>query len=216
MPSSRCSATPTSGRGFQEREWWAVCPPSPWSLPSRPRVGSSRRGGGHSAPGVMECAAAASRRWRRRDFPSCCARHPGGRRLRKQRGRRMGRRARPACRRRSGLGHRTGEATGAGLSRSAQSAREAGVREVSPDGPWPNAGLVLDAVLGTGARGAPRGLVTPLLARLAELSIPLIAIDGPSGLDLADGVQHGPLRAALTVTFGGYRRGHLLARDESR
>jgi len=108
----------------------------------------------------------------------------------------------------------SGQATGEVALAVAQSAREAGVREVSPDGPWPNAALLLDAVLGTGARGAPRGLVTPLLARLAELSIPLIAIDGPSGLDLADGVQHGPLRAALTVTFGGYRRGHLLARDE--
>jgi ADP-dependent NAD(P)H-hydrate dehydratase / NAD(P)H-hydrate epimerase len=101
------------------------------------------------------------------------------------------------------------------LSRAvAQSAREAGVREVSPDGPWPNAGLLLDAVLGTGAQGAPRGPVVPLLSRLSELTHPLIAIDGPSGLDLADGVQHGPLRAALTITFGGYRRGHLLARDE--
>lgn len=96
----------------------------------------------------------------------------------------------------------------------AQAARESGVREVTPDGPWPNTALVLDAVLGTGARGAPRGPVAPLLSRLADLSHPLIAIDGPSGLDLADGVQHGPLRATLTITFGGYRRGHLLARDE--
>ena len=58
----------------------------------------------------------------------------------------------------------------------------------------------------------------PLAELIASLTLihvtHLIAIDGPSGLDLADGVQHGPLRAALTVTFGGYRRGHLLARDE--
>ena len=108
----------------------------------------------------------------------------------------------------------SGEATGEVPRAVAQAAREAGVREVSPDGPWPNAALLLDAVLGTGARGAPRGAVGPLLSRLAELSHPLVAIDGPSGLDLADGVQHGPLRAVLTITFGGYRRGHLLARDE--
>ena len=31
-----------------------------------------------------------------------------------------------------------------------------GVREVAPDGPWPSVGLVVDALLGTGARGAPR------------------------------------------------------------
>jgi NAD(P)H-hydrate epimerase len=93
-------------------------------------------------------------------------------------------------------------------------AREAGVREVAPDGPWPTPALILDAVLGAGARGAPRGAAAALLIRLADLASPVVAIDGPSGLDLSDGVQHGPIRAALTVTFGGYRRGHLLARDE--
>lgn len=93
-------------------------------------------------------------------------------------------------------------------------ARDAGVREVAPDGPWPNAGLVVDALLGTGARGAPTGAVAALVGRIADLSLPVVAVDGPTGLDLGDGVQHGPLRAALTVTFGGYRRGHLLARDE--
>jgi len=93
-------------------------------------------------------------------------------------------------------------------------AREAGVREVTPDGPWPSAGLVVDALLGTGAKGAPHGAIAALLSRLADLELPVLAVDGPSGLDLADGVQHGPLRAELTVTFGGYRRGHLLSRDD--
>src|SRR5439155_1455897 len=32
-------------------------------------------------------------------------------------------------------------------------------------------------------------------------------------LDLSSGEAHGPVRAALSVTFGGPRRGHLLARD---
>ena len=96
----------------------------------------------------------------------------------------------------------------------AAQARAAGVREVAPDGPWPHVGLALDALLGTGARGAPRGNLGALLSRLAELDVPLVAVDGPTGLDLEHGVQHGPLRATLTVTFGGYRRGHLLARDE--
>src|SRR5438876_453301 len=36
-------------------------------------------------------------------------------------------------------------------------AREAGVRSLQPDGPWPNVGLAVDALLGTGASGAPRG-----------------------------------------------------------
>ncbi len=93
-------------------------------------------------------------------------------------------------------------------------ARDAGVREVPPDGPWPNVGLVVDALLGTGAAGVPRGPVAALLGRIADLELPVIAVDGPSGLGLGDGVQHGSLQAVLSITFGGYRRGHLLARDD--
>lgn len=89
-----------------------------------------------------------------------------------------------------------------------------GVRLVPADGPWPGAGLLVDALLGTGASGAPRGEMMPLLHRLADLHKPIVAIDGPTGLDLATGVQYGPLHATLTVTFGGARRGHLLARDD--
>jgi NAD(P)H-hydrate epimerase len=96
----------------------------------------------------------------------------------------------------------------------ARLAREAGVRVIAPDGPWPAIGLVIDAVLGTGAQGPLRDPLAQLVARLADLAVPVLAVDGPTGLDLADGVQHGPLRAILTVTFGGCRRGHLLARDD--
>lgn len=93
-------------------------------------------------------------------------------------------------------------------------ARAAGVREVAADGPWPQAGLLVDALLGTGATGAPKAAVGALLERLHDLPLPIFAIDGPTGLDLGTGLQHGAPRADLTVTFGGPRRGHLLARDE--
>jgi NAD(P)H-hydrate epimerase len=53
-----------------------------------------------------------------------------------------------------------------------------------------------------------------LLDRLVDLEIPVVAIDGPTGVDLGTGVVHGTPRAELTITFGGLRRGHLLARDE--
>jgi len=89
-----------------------------------------------------------------------------------------------------------------------------GVRLVPADGPWPAIGLAIDALLGTGASGAPRGSMMPLVNRLADLNKPIVAVDGPTGLDLGTGVQHGPLRAALSVTFGGVRRGHLLGREE--
>ena len=96
----------------------------------------------------------------------------------------------------------------------AQLATASGVRTVQPDGPWPNAGIAVDALLGTGARGAPREPIATLLERLADLRAPIVAIDGPTGLDLATGVTYLPTRADLSVTFGALRRGHLLARDD--
>lgn len=93
-------------------------------------------------------------------------------------------------------------------------ARADGVRDVTVDGPWPSAGLLVDAILGTGAAGAPRDGALLLMERLVDLDLPLVAVDGPTGLDLADGVQHGGIQARLSITFGGYRRGHLLARDD--
>ncbi len=98
--------------------------------------------------------------------------------------------------------------------RMADLARGAGVREVDPNGPWPDVGLILDAILGTGAAGPLRPSVAELVTRIGEFRGPLVAVDGPTGLDLATGVSHDGVRADLTITFGGYRRGHLLARDE--
>ena len=93
-------------------------------------------------------------------------------------------------------------------------ATAAGVRTVQADGPWPNAGLAVDALIGTGAKGAPRPPIASLVERLADLRTPLVAIDGPTGLDLHTGVTFLPVRADLSITFGGIRRGHLLARDD--
>ena len=106
--------------------------------------------------------------------------------------------------------------TGAELREAmAARARAEGVREVAPDGPWPSVGVVVDALLGTGARGAPRAPMAALLERILDLEVPVVAIDGPTGVDLADRAScTARPRADLSVTFGGLRRGHLLARDE--
>ena len=93
-------------------------------------------------------------------------------------------------------------------------ARAEGVREVAADGPWPAVGLAVDALLGTGASGPPRPPMAALLERLLDLEVPIVAVDGPTGVDLLSGTVHGAPRADLTITFGGVRRGHLLARDE--
>lgn len=89
-----------------------------------------------------------------------------------------------------------------------------GVRTVPGDGPWPTVGLFIDALLGTGATGAPRAEMASMIARLIDAERPVVAIDGPSGLDLGNGMHYGMLQADLTITFGGPRRGHLMAREE--
>ncbi|HVH68071.1 MAG TPA: NAD(P)H-hydrate dehydratase [Gemmatimonadales bacterium] len=92
-------------------------------------------------------------------------------------------------------------------------ARMDGVRETGREEPWPAAALAIDALLGTGAAGPARGDVLVLAQRLVAYGAPIAAVDGPTGLDLSSGEAHGPVRADLSVTFGGPRRGHLLARE---
>lgn len=88
-----------------------------------------------------------------------------------------------------------------------------GVHVMEPDDEWGACGVAIDALLGTGAQGAPRGAAAGVIERLMRLAAPVVAVDGPSGLDLSTGVVHAPcIRASTSVTFGGYRRGHLLQR----
>jgi len=89
-----------------------------------------------------------------------------------------------------------------------------GVRVVAPGDDWGLHGFAVDALVGTGAVGAPKDDVAACVDKLKRLGIPIVAVDGPTGLDLTTGVVHAPCtRAQLTVTFGGFRRGHLLQRS---
>lgn len=92
-------------------------------------------------------------------------------------------------------------------------ARLDGVRELGREEAWPRAGVIVDALLGTGAAGPAKGDVLALAQRLVEYGAPIVAVDGPTGLDLTSGEAHGPIHAQLTVTFAAPRRGHLLARE---
>ncbi|MGP0221896.1 NAD(P)H-hydrate dehydratase [Paenarthrobacter sp. NCHU4564] len=71
--------------------------------------------------------------------------------------------------------------------------------------------VVIDALLGTGARGGLRGASAELVAALQELRPRcVVACDVPSGLDSSTGEVHWPvLQADLTVTFGGIKAGLL-------
>lgn len=89
-----------------------------------------------------------------------------------------------------------------------------GVRLVGADELWGGQGVAVDGMMGTGAEGAPRGPAAAAVERLMRLNVPVVAVDGPTGLDLTTGEVHAPcVRAGLTVTFGGFRRGHLLQRS---
>ncbi|HEX6912408.1 MAG TPA: NAD(P)H-hydrate dehydratase, partial [Longimicrobium sp.] len=73
------------------------------------------------------------------------------------------------------------------------------------------AGVVVDGLLGTGATGAPRGAYADAIAAMNGAGRPVVALDGPSGVDLATGRAEGEaVRAEATVTFGAPKRGLLL------
>jgi hydroxyethylthiazole kinase-like uncharacterized protein yjeF len=88
-----------------------------------------------------------------------------------------------------------------------------GVTIIPPGDDWGAPGVIVDAILGTGATGAPRGDAAAAIDRMMRLNLPVVAIDGPTGVDLTTGQVFAPsVRATVTVTFGGFRRGHLLQR----
>jgi NAD(P)H-hydrate epimerase len=70
------------------------------------------------------------------------------------------------------------------------------------------AGVIVDALLGLGARGAPRPRVAMLIRLMNATGRPIVSADVPSGLDADTGRPQGEaIRARLTVTFGAAKRG---------
>jgi hydroxyethylthiazole kinase-like uncharacterized protein yjeF len=71
--------------------------------------------------------------------------------------------------------------------------------------------LVIDGVVGISGSGALRPAAAELFAAVDAAGIPVVAVDIPSGLDVATGAVSGPaVHAALTVTFGGLKPVHAL------
>ena len=82
-------------------------------------------------------------------------------------------------------------------------------------GESPDSRIVVDALLGIGAKGAPRGEIAECIARIAkarEGGAAVVAIDAPSGLDADSGDTTGAVRADLTLTVGTLKRGLTIAR----
>jgi hydroxyethylthiazole kinase-like uncharacterized protein yjeF len=76
-----------------------------------------------------------------------------------------------------------------------------------PVEPWEpraveGAGVLVDALLGTGFSGVVRGTVGEAVRALAEAAAPVVAADVPSGVDASTGEVSGPaVRATATATF---------------
>lgn len=97
-------------------------------------------------------------------------------------------------------------------------ARRAGVRLLGLsdiDAVIRGATVIVDALLGTGATGAPRENIAALLTAAREAvranGARVVAVDLPSGLDASTGAAPGAvLPADVTVTFGMAKWGHFL------
>ena len=72
--------------------------------------------------------------------------------------------------------------------------------------------LVIDGVVGISGSGPLRPDAAEVFETVDAEAIPIVAVDIPSGIDVATGAITGPaVRAALTVTFGGLKPVHALA-----
>lgn len=73
--------------------------------------------------------------------------------------------------------------------------------------------LVIDGVVGISGSGALRPGAAEVFAAVDDAGIPVVAVDIPSGLDVQTGAADGPhVNAASTVTFGGLKPVHALAK----
>src|SRR5688500_14333365 len=70
------------------------------------------------------------------------------------------------------------------------------------------AGVLVDGILGTGARGAPRDPAAQVIRLLMGAGRPVVGLDLPSGVDPDTGAVPGDaVRADVTICFGAPKRG---------
>ncbi len=79
------------------------------------------------------------------------------------------------------------------------------------EGALVGASVVVDGLLGTGIRGAPRARYAEAIEAANRASVPVVALDAPSGVDGGSGRVPGQaVRAEVTVAFGWPKLGTLL------
>ena len=74
------------------------------------------------------------------------------------------------------------------------------------------AGVVVDAVFGTGFAGSPRGPAASAIEAINQVDAPVVATDIASGVNASTGEVEGTAVAAdVTVTFHAPKLGHWIA-----
>ncbi|HZD87521.1 MAG TPA: NAD(P)H-hydrate dehydratase [Gaiellaceae bacterium] len=103
--------------------------------------------------------------------------------------------------------HAGGGANG-GDGRIAADVLRAQGRELVDDRP----DVVIDALLGTGLKGAPREETARVIEQIDGAGVPVVAVDIPSGVNASTGeVAGAAVRADLTVTMHGHKVGLAVA-----
>jgi hydroxyethylthiazole kinase-like uncharacterized protein yjeF len=73
---------------------------------------------------------------------------------------------------------------------------------------WQSYDAIIDALLGTGSRGAPRDAYAKLIQEANDSGLPICSLDIPSGLDPDTGYVHTPcIRAGCTIALAFTKRG---------
>lgn len=87
----------------------------------------------------------------------------------------------------------------------------------SDTGPLARTDVLVDGLLGTGARGAPRAPADAWIGRMNASGCPIVALDLPSGVDPDTGAVPGEaIAAAVTISFGAPKVGLLFQPGRSR
>ena len=72
--------------------------------------------------------------------------------------------------------------------------------------------VIVDALLGTGLKDAPREDVARMIERINTAGVPVVAVDVPSGVNASTGeVPGAAVRATLTISFGAAKVGVAVA-----
>jgi NAD(P)H-hydrate epimerase len=72
------------------------------------------------------------------------------------------------------------------------------------------ADVIVDAIFGTGLNRAPEGMYAELIREIAELRLPVVAVDLPSGANASSPIPFEPcLNAEVTVTFAAPKLCHV-------